>query len=385
MHNKRANSQNVKIGAPKIIVLHVGIKPILNGLLHFCLNNKRNSNLRADNKQQGKKIETVATFISNKKFLPCEIPSTCWLIFFCSQQQTKKMTLSRLFSYAHISPRTTTLQYLLLACYFPIGICLLLWRLFALVWLSLFIFIAPFQMPVWLVQILAPIFGIVSRFSNKPKIITNNTDAITLLACNHRTAFDVFPFLTVQHISVLIDKGFFETSILVKPFQKLINALPLDRTISKEQMRTNIVTRLQQSLDMPLLWFPEGWDTNGAFGLMVYQKFLFSLPKTQIQPVALRVSIPLLPFIEPGILGSSITREFCWLFFVPFMLFDVHYLPICAREQGEDAQSFAQRVQQVTALQLGIQATQYTNKDALALRQDIMKNGSIPDILKKQE
>jgi hypothetical protein len=71
------------------------------------------------------------------------------------------------------------------------------------------------------------------------------------------------------------------------------------------------------------VYFPEGWDTNGT-GLLIYQKFLFSLGLT-VLPVALKVNVLGLPLV-PGKLGSSIFKEIAWMFFSPLYIYDIELL-----------------------------------------------------------
>ena len=69
----------------------------------------------------------------------------------------------------------------------------------------------------------------------------------------------------------------------------------------------------------------QGWDTAGK-GVLRFHKYWFSLGSTVV-PTALSVT-PLLPLIQPGMLGSSVMREILWLFFVPVTVFDVTFLPV---------------------------------------------------------
>jgi hypothetical protein len=104
---------------------------------------------------------------------------------------------------------------------------------------------------------------------------------------------------------------------------------------------------------------------------MIYQKFLFSLEKP-ILPVALRAWVPLIP-VEPGVLGTSVLREVLWLFFYPVLVFDVKFLEPQTKRPGEGDVEFAKRVQEMTAKELQICATDYTYKDALQLRSRLME------------
>lgn len=72
------------------------------------------------------------------------------------------------------------------------------------------------------------------------------------------TPFDVFPFISLFRLSVLVDKGFFESSILTKPFLTFLNAVTLIRSPeSKEFDKENILKQMKTGI--PLLFFPEGW------------------------------------------------------------------------------------------------------------------------------
>jgi hypothetical protein len=63
----------------------------------------------------------------------------------------------------------------------------------------------------------------------------------------------------------------------------------------REKQRQEIQTQVANE-KRPLLVFPEGWDNNGR-GLMVYQKYCFSLG-VKIVPTALSVRIPFLPLVR---------------------------------------------------------------------------------------
>jgi 1-acyl-sn-glycerol-3-phosphate acyltransferase len=102
----------------------------------------------------------------------------------------------------------------------------------------------------------------------------------------------------------------------------ITNILVLIPESKRQQQRESIVQHLNQS-QRPLVYFPEGWDTNGT-GLLIYQKFLFSLGLT-VLPVALKVNVLGLPLV-PGKLGSSIFKEIAWMFFSPLYIYDIELL-----------------------------------------------------------
>lgn len=177
----------------------------------------------------------------------------------------------------------------------------------------------------------------------------------------------------------MLDGGFFDSHPIsrwflnvVKPYLLPIRVEHFAATAEKarEAQRQKIVRTLEAS-DRPLFYFPEGWDTNGK-ALLRYQQFLFSLDKP-VLPAALSVSVPFAP-IRPGMLGSTIFREILWLFFSPYYLYQVTILPaLCiGANERDDVSKFASRVQRLTALTLGVPATDYTKSDALNYRRSIM-------------
>lgn len=81
----------------------------------------------------------------------------------------------------------------------------------------------------------------------------------------------------------------------------------------------------------PSLTGGSGWDTSGEVGVLLYQKFLFSLA-IPVQPAALRVTVPFLPLV-PSKLGTSVLAEVMWLFFCPCWHYHIQYLPVQVRHQ----------------------------------------------------
>jgi len=285
--------------------------------------------------------------------------------------------LETLFNYSHIEYKNLTVfQTILLITYLPFGLILLILRfiLFLLIGMILILIPNQFFFPNLIIKHIMIIFGIAVRI----KRTHNEPISSTVIVGNHRGSFDVFPFLAETNVNVLVDKSFFETNYVAKQFQKVCGAIPIDRESSKiseakqVEFRKSIINKMNQS-NNPLLVFPEGWDTNGKKGLLLFQKFLFSVGRS-IQPVAIRCSIPLLPMIEPNVLGTTITQELMYLFFVPYFLWELTFLPLQNRYEDETPVEFAARVQKMIANELGIYPTKYSFKDALVLRKKKISN-----------
>lgn len=97
---------------------------------------------------------------------------------------------------------------------------------------------------------------------------------------------------------------------------------------------------------------------------------MFSLKK-KILPVTLKVSIPYLP-IESELLGTSILKETIWLLFSPCYYYEINFLQPQLQKEDEDEIQFARRIQEITANSLGIEATNWSFKDALEFRKKLL-------------
>jgi len=193
------------------------------------------------------------------------------------------------------------------------------------------------------------------------------------IAANHCGTFDVLPFLALHPVNVLLDAHFYAS--VRSTFHKVVGAIPLDQSNKhlgdrREKMRGAIANHLA-SARYPLLFFPEGWDTNAHRGILMYNKFLFSLGYP-ILPVALRVRVPLLG-LEPGVLGVRFWSELLWLLFYPALVYDLTFLPVETKRANETEEEFARRVQALTGAELGVCPTRYFNKDALRLRMALFR------------
>ncbi len=147
--------------------------------------------------------------------------------------------LTRLFNSSHLVFRTYT-DVLVFLIYIPFGMLLLTIRLYwfftlgklllsdfnwNVIIIGLILLISPnFYFPVWLNRLLFPLFGLLVHVDSK-----HLSKDSKIIACNHVTAFDVFPFLLASRISVLVDKGFFESNFFAKQFTKICGAFPIDR------------------------------------------------------------------------------------------------------------------------------------------------------------
>ncbi|XP_061689977.1 protein farnesyltransferase/geranylgeranyltransferase type-1 subunit alpha isoform X3 [Syngnathoides biaculeatus] len=243
-----------------------------------------------------------------------------------------------------------TLVLILLMIYFPVGICLMLLRIF----IGVHVFLVSCALPEsflrrFIVRVMCSVLGMHVRQQN-PRSRDKNTK---LYICNHVTEFDhniinlLTPCCTPQFEGstgfVCWARGFME---LHSAFGRGAIRESLQRYCSTEGVS-------------PLLLLPEEDTTNGRAGLLKFSYWPFSLTDS-IQPVALRVARPLISLSTPE---TSWLTELLWTFFSPFTVYHVSWLPPVSRQDGESSQEFANKVQELLACELGLVSTKITKAD----------------------
>ncbi|CAL1614163.1 unnamed protein product [Knipowitschia caucasica] len=239
---------------------------------------------------------------------------------------------------------------LLLLLYSPVGICLLLIRIF----IGVHVFLVSCALPEcflrrFIVRIMCSVLGMHVRQKN-PRSRDKNTK---LFVCNHVTEFDhnVLSLLTPCNTPHLEgSKGFVCWARGFMEMQDSSSSAAIGDTL-RSYCSTDGTT--------PLLLFPEESTSNGRKGLLKFSSWPFSLTEPA-QPVAIHVSRP---FIALSIPECSWLVELMWTFFVPFTVYYVSWLPPVSRPEGESTPEFADKVQQLLAAELGLVATKFTKAD----------------------
>ncbi|KAM3842881.1 lipid droplet-regulating VLDL assembly factor AUP1-like, partial [Diretmus argenteus] len=239
---------------------------------------------------------------------------------------------------------------LLLLIYFPLGLCLMLLRVF----IGVHVFLVSCALPEsflrrFIVRTMCTVLGMHVRQRN-PRSRDQNTK---LYLSNHVTEFDhniinlLTPCSTPQLEGstgfVCWARGFMEMHSASGPG---VLGESLQRYCSTEGTP-------------PLLLFPEEDTTNGRAGLLKFSSWPFSLTDS-IQPVALRVTRPLLALSTPE---SGWLMELLWTFFAPCTVYHVSWLPPVSGHDCESMQEFANKVQELLACELGLVSTQITKAD----------------------
>uniref|UniRef100_A0A1A8G5G4 Lipid droplet-regulating VLDL assembly factor AUP1 n=2 Tax=Nothobranchius korthausae TaxID=1143690 RepID=A0A1A8G5G4_9TELE len=239
---------------------------------------------------------------------------------------------------------------LLLLIYFPVGICLMLIRIF----IGVHIFLVSCALPEsfvrrFIVRVMCSVLGMHVRQRN-PRSRDKNTK---LYICNHVSEFDhnIINLLTSCNTPQL--EGSTGFVCWARGFMEIHSAS------SQEAVGETLQRYCSTAGTPPLLLFPEEDTTNGRAGLLKFSSWPFSLTGS-IQPVALRVTRPLLSL---STLGSSWLTELAWTFFAPWTVYHVSWLPPVSRQEGESTQEFANKVQELLAAELGLISSKITKAD----------------------
>ncbi|XP_029390696.1 ancient ubiquitous protein 1 isoform X1 [Mus pahari] len=238
---------------------------------------------------------------------------------------------------------------LALLLYAPVGLCLLVLRLF----LGLHVFLVSCALPDsvlrrFVVRTMCAVLGLVARQEDSGL----RDHRVRVLISNHVTPFDhnivnllttcSTPLLNSPPSFVCWSRGFMEMDRRVELVESL--------------KKFCASTRLPPT---PLLLFPEEEATNGREGLLRFSSWPFSIQDV-VQPLTLQVQRPL---VSVTVSDASWVSELLWSLFVPFTVYQVRWLHPIHRQLGEESEEFALRVQQLVAKELGQIGTRLTPAD----------------------
>ncbi|XP_046875840.1 lipid droplet-regulating VLDL assembly factor AUP1 isoform X1 [Hypomesus transpacificus] len=239
---------------------------------------------------------------------------------------------------------------ILLLIYSPIGLCLMLIRIF----IGVHVFLVSCALPDSLirrciVRIMCSVLGMHVR-QNNPRL---RDKRVKLYICNHVTEFDhnIINLLTSCNTPMLDGSAGFVC--WARGFMELGPA-PAPAQLQEALQRYS-----SSPGTPPLLLFPEEDTTNGRAGMLKFSLWPFSVTES-LQPVALQVKRP---FLSLSIPESSWLTELLWTFFVPCTVYHVRWLPAVSRQEEETLQDFTNKVQQLLAAELSVASTQITKAD----------------------
>nr|XP_006629204.1 PREDICTED: ancient ubiquitous protein 1 [Lepisosteus oculatus] len=250
-------------------------------------------------------------------------------------------------------PRDGLLLFVFLL-YAPVGLCLLLLRIF----IGVHVFLVSCALPDslvrrFIVRVMCSVLGMCVKQSN-PRLRDRN---VKLYISNHVTQFDhnIINLLTSCNTPMLDGspgfvcwaRGFMELGMMS----------------SRSEMAECLKQYCTTEGNLPLLLFPEEETTNGRTGLLKFSSWPFAVTDS-VQPVALIVKRP---FIPANTEESSWILELLWTLFIPFTVYQVRWLPVVPRQDSHTNQEFANKVQEMLSKELGIASTQITRSDKAEL------------------
>ncbi|XP_021483542.1 lipid droplet-regulating VLDL assembly factor AUP1 isoform X1 [Meriones unguiculatus] len=238
---------------------------------------------------------------------------------------------------------------LALLLYAPVGLCLLVLRLF----LGLHVFLVSCALPDsvfrrFVVRTMCAVLGLVARQED-----TGLRDhRVRVLISNHVTPFDhnIVNLLTTCSTPLLNSPPSFVC--WSRGFMEMDRRVELVESLKKFCASTRFPPT-------PLLLFPEEEATNGREGLLHFSSWPFSIQDV-VQPLTLQVQRPL---VSVTVSDASWVSELLWSLFVPFTVYQVRWLHPIHRQLGEENEEFALRVQQLVAKELGQIGTRLTPAD----------------------
>uniref|UniRef100_A0A8C5STG3 Lipid droplet-regulating VLDL assembly factor AUP1 n=1 Tax=Laticauda laticaudata TaxID=8630 RepID=A0A8C5STG3_LATLA len=254
----------------------------------------------------------------------------------------------RLFD-SHRLPSDGPLPVLLaLLLYAPVGLCLLLVRLFV----GLHVFLVSCALPDgaprrFLVRAMCSVLGLFV-WQSRPR-----SARARVLVANHVTPFDHNVLGLLASCSAPVLNGAAGFLCWSRGF------LEVAGSESRAELLESLKGYCLQGGNPPLLLFPEEETTNGRVGLLRFSSWPFSIVDV-VQPLALQVWRP---FVAVSVVGASWFTELLWTFFVPVTVYQVRWLPSVYREAEETQEEFALRVQELLALELGVVSTCLTAAD----------------------
>ncbi|KAK9963635.1 hypothetical protein ABG768_006804 [Culter alburnus] len=240
---------------------------------------------------------------------------------------------------------------LLLLLYSPVGLCLMLLRIF----IGVHVFLVSCALPDsivrrFIVRIMCSVLGLHVR-QNSPRL---RDKTARLYICNHVTHFDHNMINLLTSCNTPLLEGPVGFLCWARGFMELGQGIG-----SRTELTETLCRYCSSPNSLPLLLFPEEDTTNGRTGLLKFSSWPFSVSDS-IQPVALLVKRP---FIAVNTPESSWLTELLWTFFVPFTVYHVRWLPPLSKEDDESHQEFASKVQGLLATELGVISTQITKAD----------------------
>lgn len=254
--------------------------------------------------------------------------------------------------------------------YLPLGCLLATIRLLSLLVLSLLAWPLPPAAKRVIYCTLLFVMGIKLKCNLSTQEVKNLTDG-RVIALNHLSVCDYFPLLAMPSA---VGTMFDVTHPLVKAMFFLLSKRSgkcFWNVNDKRELAKNLHAFRNTPQGTALYVAPEATINNGL-GLYAFRPSLLNRGFAVV-PLAMRLSLPLGLTAAP--LHSSATRSFLRLLLMPWLSFEMTYLPPQQRNENQSPEDFARQIQVCIATELGIAATPWTRED----KHDYRKASSGPN------
>lgn len=239
---------------------------------------------------------------------------------------------------------------LLVILYSPVGVLLVLLRLFVTLQLWLFASLLPDCNPLqtFLSYGISFAFGIIVKFDSESELRDKQS---RIIIANNVSVLDHFAIRRTTETLI--------PSVWELP-TALSNALGLQKMdmSSKEILIANIKQFLSTSTYSVAIQ-PEFGTTNSKLALLKFNSWPFSI-ETSVQPVAIKASRPQFVPVHITSLASTWWTEVFWFMFVPYTVFTLKYLKI---RRNPDHEILVREVEKDIADALGLETSSHTVSD----------------------
>lgn len=274
--------------------------------------------------------------------------------------------VEKLFDSKYLRQPMSSLDWIILILYTPIGCILAFVRVLLTAVLCLYATISEKYLP-WkisdrtLFRLICYIAGVFVR-KIEGKLPTEKELAHSFVVSNHTMTGDPGVLYHLYHRNAkVVHKSNVGSFDIITRHKVLVGE-------DKAQVRTAILNEVESD-PTPIVIYPEGATTNGNVGLLRFSSFIFSLGRP-IHPVGVKYS-PALPFIPFHAIMPNYTFHMFLVGFQPFVLVDIHVLPRQEKGPSETPESFAERVQKQIASAINVAPTPYTASDKSKLRKSM--------------
>ena len=255
-----------------------------------------------------------------------------------------------------------------LISYIPIGLVLVIIRLFLVLVLNVIFYLKPdLKTNSYFIRYTCICLGIHTRYISEnttPTYDANGDDKqIKVYISNHVTCLDYFSIKSVFNNSNYVDY-YSKRSLVYRKNNNFLNDLLSPMFIGLLEMPRKKNERedlFRNKENYPFIFFPELMATNGSYGLLKFdvRPFEASFDGSNannnliIQPICLNINRPVIPFSANYLYSNDLINILLTLF-CPLTIYDLVLLKEETRKPNESAEQFAERLRALMSSKLSL-------------------------------